>query len=233
MRHTLLYIATLCLLLTACQQEELPKAETGYGTLSLNGISVQVANETVSSRAVDADLYVDILQSDTIYKTYAPGQVPDKIELPVGDYQLQIYNEAYKSEDAYEGKGQAIYFKENIPVTIQAEQVTRLDSIEVPMINFGVSFSFPEEYQSAFPTCNLTVIVGERTVGNIQPGETAYFPYDAAVTTFTYTLSVTNTDGETQTAEGTYGEAEDETISAGTNYTVTYKMETQSLSVAQ
>ena len=233
MKQTILYLLLGIFLLASCQQEELPNAETGYGTLSLNGISVQVANETVSSRAVDADLYVDILQSDTIYKTYAPGQVPDKIELPVGDYQLQIYNEAYKSKDTYEGKGQAIYFKENIPVTIQAEQVTRLDSIEVPMINFGVSFSFPEEYKETFPTCNLTVIVGERTVGNIQPGETAYFPYDAEVTTFSYTLSVTNTDEETQTAKGTYGDAGDETISAGTNYTVTYEMQTQSLSVAQ
>ena len=233
MKQTILYLLLGIFLLASCQQEELPNTETGYGTLSLNGISVQVANETVSSRAVDADLYVDILQSDTIYKTYAPGQVPDKIELPVGDYQLQIYNEAYKSKDTYEGKGQAIYFKENIPVTIQAEQVTRLDSIEVPMINFGVSFSFPEEYQSAFPTCNLTVKAGERTVGNIQPGETAYFPYDAEVTTFTYTLSVTNTDEEVKKDEGTYGETEDETISAGTIYTVTYEMATRSLSVAQ
>ena len=233
MKQTILYLVTLIFLLASCQQEELPNTETGYGTLSLNGISVQVANETVSSRAVDADLYVDILQSDTIYKTYAPGQVPDKIELPVGDYQLQIYNEAYKSKDTYEGKGQAIYFKENIPVTIQAEQVTRLDSIEVPMINFGVSFSFPEEYKEAFPTCNLQVKAGERTVGNIQPGETAYFPCDAAVTTFTYTLSVTNTDKEEWTDEGKYGDAENETISAGTIYTVTYEMATRSLSVAQ
>ena len=233
MKQNLLYFLLGIFLLASCQQEELPNTETGYGTLSLNGISVQVANETVSSRAMDADLYVDILQSDTIYKTYAPGQVPDKIELPVGDYQLQIYNEAYKSEQAYEGKGQAIYFKEGISATIQAGRVTKLDSIEVPMINFGVSFSFPEEYKEAFPTCNLTVIVGERTVGNIQPGETAYFPYDAKVTTFTYTLSVTNTDGEGKTDEGTYGTEEGKTISAGTVYTVIYEMATRSLSVAQ
>lgn len=232
MKQTILYLLLGIFLLASCQQEELPNAETGYGTLSLNGISVQVANETVPSRAVDADLYVDILQSDTIYKTYAPGQVPDKIELPVGDYQLQIYNEAYKSEDAYEGKGQAIYFKEGISATIQAGQVTRLDSIEVPMINFGVSFSFPEEYKEAFPTCNLTVIVGERTVGNIQPGETAYFPYTKGIT-FTYTLDVTNTDGEVKKDEGTYGNEDNETISAGTVYTVTYEMETRSFSVAQ
>lgn len=232
MKQTILYLLLGIFLLTSCQQEELPNAETGYGTLSLNGISVQVVNETVSSRAVDTDLYVNILQNDTVYKTYTPGQVPDKIELPVGDYQLQIYNKAYKSEQAYEGKGQAIYFKEGISATIQAGQVTKLESIEVPMINFGVSFSFPEEYKEAFPTCNLTVIVGERTVGNIQPGETAYFSYAEGIT-FNYTLSVTNTDGEVKTANGTYGDEEDETISAGTVYTVTYEMATRSLSVAQ
>ena len=100
------------------------------------------------------------------------------------------------------------------------------------MINFGVSFSFPEEYKEAFPTCNLTVIAGERTVGNIQSGETAYFSYAEGIT-FNYTLSVTNTDGEEKTNGGTYGDAEDETISAGTIYTVTYEMATRSLSVAQ
>ena len=76
MKQTILYLLLGVFLLTSCQQEEIPNAETAMGTLSLNGISVQVANETVSSRAVDADLYVEIWQDGAIYnnQVYAQGK---------------------------------------------------------------------------------------------------------------------------------------------------------------
>lgn len=230
MKQNLLYLLLGIFLLASCQKEDLPEAETAMGMLSLNGISVQVANETVSSRGVDADLYVDIMQdNDTLY-SYKPGAVPEKIELPEGRYKLRIYNDAYKAENPYEGKGQAIYLNDTTSVNIQAGQVTRLDSIKVPMINFGVQFQFPETYEDFFLSCSLSVKVDERTV-DLQSGETAYFPY-AEGAIFSYALTATNTDGEKlKTDEKTYGE--DQNISSGTIYTVSYKMETRSLSVAE
>ena len=111
MKQTILYLLLGIFFLASCQQEEMPSAETAMGTLSLDGISVQVANETVSSRAVDADLYVKILQNGDIYNNlvYAPGQVPNKIELPVGNYQLRIYNAAYQSENPYEERASYLF----------------------------------------------------------------------------------------------------------------------------
>ena len=231
MKQNLLYLLLGIFLLTSCQQEEIPNAETAMGTLSLNGISVQVANETVSSRAVDADLYVEIWQKGAIYnnQVYAPGQVPNKIELPVGNYQLRIYNAACQSENPYEGKGQAVYFNDEVFFEVKAGEVTTLEEIKVPMINFGVTLKLPEGFDMLFKEYTFTVISGERTVEwkNGEGIEPAYFPYDTDVT-FSYRLEAINTDGEKFSQEGTCAE-----VVAGTVYTVTYEMETQLLSVAQ
>lgn len=231
MKQNLLYLLLGIFLLASCQKEDLPEVETAMGTLSLNGISVQVENATVSSRAVDADLYVEILQNDEIYNNlvYAPGQVPDKIELPVGNYQLRIYNAACQSENPYEGKGQAVYFNDEVFFEVKAGEVTTLEEIKVPMINFGVTLKLPEGFDTLFKAYTFTVISGERTVEwkNGETIEPAYFPRDTDVT-FSYRLEATNMDGEVFSQEDTYAG-----VVAGTVYTVTYEMETQLLSVAQ
>ena len=231
MKQTILYLLLGIFLLTSCQQEEMPSAETAMGTLSLDGISVQVANETVSSRAVDADLYVKILQNGDIYNNlvYAPGQVPNKIELPVGSYQLRIYNAAYQSENPYEGKGQAIFFSDATSFEVKAGEVTRLEEIKVPMINFGVTLKLPEGFDTLFKAYTFSVTLGERTVEwkNGEVIEPAYFPHDTNVT-FSYRLEATNMDGEVFSQKDTY-----DRVVAGTVYTVTYEMGTQLLSVAQ
>lgn len=234
MKRILLYIVNI-ILLASCQQGELPNAETGYGYLYVSELSVNTPQiDVVSSRAETEEepLTIEIWKGEELLQTLSEADLANKIELEAGTgYTLKVYSSGKDKEWANDNLGAPIYYAEKT-FEILTDRTTQVQ-VEVPMINFGVSFSFPEEYKEAFPTCNLTVIVGERTVGNIQPGETAYFPYDAAVTTFTYTLNATNTDEETQTATGTYGEAENETISAGTVYTVTYEMATRSLSVAQ
>ena len=231
MKQTILYHLLGIFLLTSCQQEEIPNAETAMGTLSLNGISVQVANETVSSRAVDADLYVETWQNGAIYnnQVYAPGQVPNKIELPVGNYQLRIYNAACQSENPYEGKGQAIFFSDATFFEVKAGEVTRLEEIKVPMINFGVTLKLPEGFDTLFKAYTFSVTLGERTVEwkNGEAIEPAYFPHDTNVT-FSYRLEATNMDGEVFSKEDTYAG-----VVAGTVYTVTYEMGTQLLSVTQ
>ena len=236
MRHTLLYIATLCLLLTACQQEELPNTKTGYGYLSISELSVNTPQiDVVPSRteAEEEPLTIEIWKGEEKLQTLTEAELDKKIELEAGTgYTLKVYSSEYGKDKEWtnDNLGAPIYYAEKT-FEILTDRTTQVQ-VEVPMINFGVSFSFPEEYKEAFPTCNLQVKAGERTVGNIQPGETAYFSYAEGIT-FNYTLSVTNTDEEPQTVEGTYGEAENETISAGTVYTVTYEMATRSLSVAQ
>lgn len=227
MKQTILYLLLGIFLLASCQQEEtLPdNAATGY--LVLESIDVQVNQQTVSSRAVDADLYVDILQEDAIFRQYGPGMVPDRIELPVGTYRLHVYNAAATLPDPYDGNGVAIFEYTGEPITVEANGTTLIEEIEVPMINFGVTLQLPEEFNTYFKNYAFTV-TSDRSV-ELKEGETAYFPYNSDKVTFSYSLKATNADGEESEPEGG---TRNEVVS-GTIYTVSYEMETQSLNITE
>ena len=226
MKQTILYLLLGIFLLSSCQQEDI-SSNTATGYLVLESIDVQVNQQTVSSRAVDADLYVDILQEDAIFRQYGPGMVPDRIELPEGTYRLHVYNAAATLPDPYDGNGVAIFEYTGEPITIEANGTTLIEEIEVPMINFGVTLQLPEEFNTYFKNYAFTV-TSDRSV-ELKEGETAYFPYNSDKVTFSYSLKATNADGEESEPEGgTRNE-----IVSGTIYTVSYEMETQSLNITE
>ena len=146
------------------------------------------------------------------------------------DYRLVAYSSNYHTgmNWADEEKGEPLFYGE-FPFVVESGKTTLVNA-NVPMINFGVRLALPENFAELFPTSTFTVTSGRNVT--LADGEIAYFPYSERIT-FTYTLDVTNTDGEPQTDEGIYGAEEGKTISAGTVYTVIYTMETRSLSVAQ
>ncbi|WP_296260463.1 DUF4493 domain-containing protein [uncultured Phocaeicola sp.] len=225
MKQTILYLLLGTFLLASCQQEDI-SSNTATGYLVLESIDVQVNQQTVSSRAVDADLYVDILQEDAIFRQYGPGMVPDRIELPEGTYRLHVYNAAATLPDPYDGNGVAIFEYTGEPITVEANGTTLIEEIEVPMINFGVTLQLPEEFNTYFKNYAFTV-TSDRSV-ELKEGETAYFSYDSDNVTFSYSLKATNADGEESEPEGG---TRNEVVS-GTIYTVSYEMETQSFHVA-
>ena len=227
MKQTILYLLLGTFLLASCQQEETLPDNTATGYLVLESIDVQVNQQTVSSRAVDADLYVDILQEDAIFRQYGPGMVPDRIELPEGTYRLHVYNAAATLPDPYDGNGVAIFEYTGEPITVEANGTTLIEEIEVPMINFGVTLQLPEEFNTFFENYAFTD-TSDRSV-ELKEGETAYFPYDSDNVTFSYSLKATNADGEESEPEGG---TRNEVVS-GTIYTVSYEMETQSFHVAR
>ena len=226
MKQTILYLLLGIFLLSSCQQEDI-SSNTATGYLVLESIDVQVNQQTVSSRAVDADLYVDILQEDAIFRQYGPGMVPDRIELPEGTYRLHVYNAAATLPDPYDGNGVAIFEYTGEPITVEANGTTLIEEIEVPMINFGVTLQLPEEFNTYFKNYAFTV-TSDRSV-ELKEGETAYFPYNSDKVTFSYSLKATNADGEESEPEGG---TRNEVVS-GTIYTVSYEMETQSFHVAR
>lgn len=226
MKQTILYLLLGTFLLASCQQEDI-SSNTATGYLVLESIDVQVNQQTVSSRAVDADLYVDILQEDAIFRQYGPGMVPDRIELPEGTYRLHVYNAAATLPDPYDGNGVAIFEYTGEPFTIEANGRTLTEEIKVPMINFGVMLQLPEEFNTYFKNYAFTV-TSDRSV-ELKEGETAYFPYNSDKVTFSYSLKATNADGEESEPEGG---TRNEVVS-GTIYTVSYEMETQSLNITE
>lgn len=231
MKRNILYLIFGLFLLASCQQEELPDTGTGY--LSIADLSVEAPQvNVVSSRADEEPLTIEILKDGETVQTLTETELANKIELEAGTgYSLKVYSSDYGKESEWtnEDKGTPVYYAEK-EFEILTDRTTEV-KVEVPMTNFGVSFQFPEEYKEVFPSCTLSVTVGGRIVA-LQSGETAYFPYQAG-TKFSYTLTATNKDGEPLTDTGSYGEEADKPIASGTIYTVSYEMETQSLSVAE
>lgn len=225
-----IWLYTICLGLVglfACQQEDLPSVgETGF--LSLENMTVEVANtESISTRAVDNDLYVEIWDeagTSQVGETYEPGKVPTKIELEPGNYTLKAYNAAFLDQSLWteNNKGAAVYSVDQKSFTIEAGKVNYL-SVEVPMINIGVRLALPEGFSDWFKTYSFNVSDdGNRSV-SIANGETAYFTIDQDIS---YTLSVTNNDDEQMTDSKAITKDQ---IAAGTIYVITYDYATKAL----
>lgn len=227
-----IWLYTICLGLVglfACQQEDLPSVgETGF--LSLENMTVEVANtESISTRAVDNDLYVEIWDEagSQVGETYEPGNIPAKIELDPGKYTLKAYNAAFNEQSI--DKGAAIYYIDNKFFTIEAGKVNYL-SVKVPMINWGVQLDLPKNFADWFDEENYTFTVkvgkaGEVKTVELKDEEIAYFSYSNGVK-LSYQLDATNNDGELfNSGEITYGEA----LSPGTIYVITYDYATKAL----
>lgn len=233
-----IWLYTICLGLVglfACQQEDLPSVgETGF--LSLENMTVEVANtESISTRAVDDDLYVEIWDeagTSRVGETYEPGKVPTKIELEPGNYTLKAYNAAFNEQSLWTEnvKGAAVYYIDNKSFTIEAGKVNYL-SVEVPMINIGVQLVLPEGFSGDsgwFEDYTFTVKVGkaeeEKTV-ELKDQEIAYFSHSKDVK-LSYQLVATNNDGERfESEEIIY----DGVLSPGTIYVITYDYATKAL----
>lgn len=212
------FLSSLCLflLLAACTQEDMP-AETTFGYLTLEGVALQTAETVPLTRAIDADLYVEIAQGNTQKALYTPGEVPETIKLPVGSYTLRAYNAAYTTQSSWSSAelGEAVYYAETI-VDIKEEETNAL-VLNVPMTNVGVTFSLPEHFEEWFHNATFSILAGNRQI-QLAIGETAYFAYTEGMT-FTYTLSALNADNEPQNYLGISNQ-----ISPGTVYTITYNL---------
>ena len=219
MKQTLYTLLSLFLLIS-CQQEDILSEQEKKGYLQLTNLSlVSPTIESVQTRAVDEDLYVEITGTD-VNDTYEPGTLPNKIELEAGEYTLKAYNEAYQNKTA---NAPQYYVEETF--TIEAEKVT-YPTISVPMVNVGISLAtLSDELQGLFNDVELSFYTtDEQTETVLQSGETVYMDY-AEDMTFTYTLTATNADNETFTTEKkTYGNVEGEKVESGHCYVITYSL---------
>lgn len=221
MKQTL-YILLSLFLLISCQQEDILSEQEKKGYLQLTDLSlISPTIESVQTRAVDTDLYIEILSGTEPIKSYEPGQFPqEKIELEAGEYTLKTYNDAYKNKT----NNAPQYYVETTFI-IEAEKVT-YPTISVPMVNVGISLAtLSDELQGLFNDVKLSFYTtDEQTETVLQPGETVYMDY-AEDMTFTYTLTATNADNETFTTEKkTYGNVEGEKVESGHCYVITYSL---------
>lgn len=226
MKQTIVYFIVGLFLLTGCTQEELSLTESDQiGYLTVEDLTLQQAELiSVGSRAADADLYVEITDTKAT-TTYNPGAVPAKIELAAGTCTVKAYNAAYKDNTTNAAK----YYTETT-VEIKEGKVEYL-SLEVPMVNYGVTLSLPDNFSDWFS--DYTFSIGKSTATEtLKEDEVIYFDYQQG-DILSYSLSATSkeeADGKfTQT--GSYGSDEGKAIEAGKIYRITYNWATESLEV--
>lgn len=231
MKKNILYILLGIFLLASCQQENEIPSGTGY--LSVEGIELQsqVVTEVVS-RAVDETLIVELWKGDTKIRVLSAQEMQDKIKLEVADdYYLKVYSENYGSESDWdnETKGEPVYYKE-VPFEVTEGATTAL-KVKVPMITFAVCLNLTDVMGDWLKNYTFSVTSGGNRTVTLQGGETAYFPYSEGAS-FSYQLSVTNWDDETNEQSGSWG-IDKGKVEMNTLYTVTYNWATQALVVTE
>ena len=200
MKRYLIYIYVLAggLLAAACtQEEEAAQPATATGHLLVLPIDIETAVDVQPlKRSVDDGLQVDLLQGSTTVRTYAPGDaaLDQPLTLPVGNYTLYAHTPDM-NEAADNVQGTPTYSVRQ-DFQIQADETTTL-RLEATQSNVG------ELFGTAFTSiaCTLTSPSTGRSVTIEGTDNTAptYFnlPADGRLE---YTISATNTDGETFTS---------------------------------
>lgn len=224
MKQTIVYFIVGLFLLTGCTQEELSLTESDQiGYLTVEDLTLQQAEQiSVGSRAVDADLYVELTDTKAT-TTYNPGAVPAKIELTTGTCTVKAYNAAYKDNTTNAAK----YYAETT-VEIKEGKVEYL-SLEVPMVNYGVTLSLPDNFSGWFS--DYTFSIGKSAATEtLKEDEVIYFDYQQG-DVLSYSLKVTSKEEAdvTFTQTGSYGSDEGKAIESGKIYQIIYNWETKAL----
>ena len=221
MKNKLLYPLFLLLMVTSCSHT----ADTPLlGTLELSVAVEQPISNTVSTRAVDAELQVEVWSVDgaTMLHQFTPGQSPNRMTLEAGSYLLKAFTPNYKTTYGNDELGEAKYYAERV-FSIEPAVVNHI-SCSVPMINTAVSLSLPEGFNTWFTSYNFNIkqSTTSRTV-SLEVGQTAYFDCSDGATSLLYTLTSINTDDEPNSDSNTLS------ASAGTHYRITYAWDTKCL----
>lgn len=218
-------------MLIGCQQKEVL---SGAGYLSVSGIEVQLQTVAeVASRSTDDIIWtVELWKGSEMLRTLSTEEMQNKIELDAADdYMLKVYSPNYGVEKGWtnDEKGEPVYYTE-VPFVVKQGETTGL-KVQVPTITFAVSLNLSEVIGDWLQEYDFTVTAGDRTVA-LDNGDIAYFPYSEGVS-FSYQLTLTNSDSETNTLNGDWGKDEGEVINTNTIYTVVYNWDTHSLSLKE
>lgn len=233
MNKKILYTILSVFLLISCQQEN-DTVLLREGFLSVSGIEVQSQTVTeVASRSTDDIIWtVELWKGNEMLRTLSTEEMQNKIELDAADdYMLKVYSPNYGVEKGWtnDEKGEPVYYTE-VPFVVKLGETTGL-KVKVTTITFAVSLNLSEVIGDWLQGYDFTVTAGDRTVA-LDNGDIAYFPYSEGVS-FSYQLTLTNSDSETNTLNGDWGKDEGEVINTNTIYTVVYNWDTHSLSLKE
>lgn len=237
-KYSSLLLSCLLFLLASCTEDE--QSVVG-GNLSIVGVTIEEANIlAVRTKAIElpkVTLHVDILKDGKVFdnNSYTSEELPMKVKLATGNYTLEIYSDAYKAFGTDGSLGGAKYYHSE-EFSIEDNKTTDLKTITLSMLNFGIALTLPEGFTDWFSDYSFIVKVGDKTK-SLTSGQIAYFDFeDGTTTSFTYSLSATNQDGEALNSTGEYpkkdsGNEAQRSISANTVYSISYNLATKSIEI--
>lgn len=203
MKKSLFYIFSLiCCMLTACTTEQTDEitSNEGYLCVAPIGIHTDVDIQPIK-RAVASGLQVDIYQGSIIARTYTAGDAAlnAPISLPAGTYRLVAHTPVLTEADN-ENAGNAIYSVQQ-EFQISKNATTNLTGLVAKQINMGIMVTYADYFEEGFSNITLTLnSTSGRTVTLTGTGKTQLYYFNIPANgMLSYTLTATNTDGETFT----------------------------------
>ena len=149
--------------LTSCDKGLVAEMEA-LGKLSLKGLTVTVVNneEEIESRAASTDVKtfkVEIVSkaSGEIAGAWTYNALPEIVTLPVGDYEINVYNEALK-DAAWESP----YYSGTREFTVKENEIADVEAVLCKLSNLKVSIKYSEQLQQ---------VIGDDVVVNVAVGE--------------------------------------------------------------
>jgi hypothetical protein len=192
-----------------------PAKKTGMLELTVSRFPLP----SVSTRAVDEDLNVDVIDPTGEEATmhYSAGTVPAKINLTADkEYRIVAYTSNQNTwQTANGGLGEPCFWGETT-ATVE-EDATVYVTYKVPMVNYAVTITLPEMFSDYFKNYTFTVSdskEGGRSVRVVE-GQKGYF---SATKGFFYELWATNTDERTSH----HNPIEVEVVEGGKCYNIHY-----------
>lgn len=189
-------LATLLCTLASCGADDMVAAPTGTVVLQLTHSGMPA----VATRAgVNRDLALVITRTDgrpfadgRKSIDYAAGQVPDKITLEVGRFNIHVFTDNQATwPTANGGLGEACY-EGDVEFSVGDDDIVYC-VYEVPMTNSAVAYSLPDRFDEFFTAHTFSVTSDGRSK-TLAAGDTFFCSPQQG---FVYTFSLTNADGET------------------------------------
>lgn len=192
LRYFLFNILSIIFAVTmwSCKDETWDKGDDSkkdaYGTLSLEGISIEIVNSKAFDNTLIPevnDFIVEILKDGNPYKMFSSfGTMPSEIQLPTGTYTLVA-----RSGDVQPAAWWAPYFEGRSAITIEESSTTQAQNIKCSLANIKVTVKMADNLRDKVSEDSYVLVAYQHesnedkklkfTLDEIDNGDEGYFEH--------------------------------------------------------
>lgn len=209
--HIFLILSILIAIATGCKDETWNHDGPGkkYGTLSFKSIVCEISGEQNIGRTINSNEFtVEVTDGTKIVNRYTYSQLPDNLQLEVGDYSVVV-----RTSEVQKAAWEAPYYEGTKALTINENATTEVEKVTCRLANIKVSVVVAKDLRPLMASdCKVHVIAndeGELTfsLADIDANKAGYFQYTNASKTLVATLNGT-VSGKPLTLQAVYTDLE-------------------------